>query len=180
MRTVKMLLVLAVVAMVTTGAMAQEAKKKKGRGAKLNSVSRAMIQIERLHESLKKVDLTGEQQEKLKELHGAIGPQLKDVMTQIGEILGEEKVQTVKDTVKSAKEAGKTHWQVAVAVEKALELTDEQQEKLAKIGKELMKLQRGLATKSKAVLTAEQNEKLTKLLAPRKRGGKKGGKKKNK
>ncbi len=182
MRTVKVLLVLAVVAVFTTGAIAQDGatKAKKRKGAKLMPVSLAMMRIERLHEALKKVDLTEEQQEQLKDLHKAIGPELKEVMGQILAVVGDEKVKTVKETVKSAKEAGKNHWQVAVAVEKALDLSDEQKEKLTKVGQELMKLQRGLTKKSKAVLTTEQNEKLTKLLAPRKRTGKKGKQKQDK
>ena len=46
MRTVKILLALAIIAMFTTGALAQEAQKKNRRRVKLNPVSQVMIRME--------------------------------------------------------------------------------------------------------------------------------------
>ena len=135
-----------------------------------------MVQIEKLHAALKKMDLTEDQQAKIKELHTAAEPQMKSAVKQIMEIVGEEKMKQVQKISQEGKEAGKTPWQVAVAVEAALKLDDEQQEKLAKIGKELTTVQRGISKKVNGILTAEQKEKLKAEMAPKNRRGK--GKKK--
>ena len=176
MRTTKVLLALAVVAMLTTGAMAQDAQKKKGR-AKLNPVTQVMMRLEKLHESLKKMDLTEDQQKKLATIQTEVGPQMKTAMEKLVGVLGEEKMKAARETAKKAKEAGKTSRQVAVAVEAALKLDDEQKEKLAKIGKELTTVQRGMMKKINGILTPEQKKKLTTAMG---RQGGKGKKKQDK
>ncbi len=179
MRTIKILLALAVIVTFTTGVVAQEKQQRKGRRVKLNPASQAMLRIQRLHTELKKIDLSEEQQAKLKKVHDAAGPEMMSAMEQVTEILGEESMKEVKEVAQKAQEAGKTPWQVAVAIEAALTLNDEQTEKLAKVGKELMAIQRGMMKEVNGILTAEQKEKLKAQMAPKKRGNRKSNKKNN-
>jgi len=165
---------LALAVMLTAGALAQEKqKKKKGKGPQLNPVTMAMLKFARTHEALTKVELTDEQKEELKKLHESMNPKMEAVMKKIKEIVGEEEMKIAEEARKKAKEAGKTGRQVGVAIEKAVNLSEEQQDKLAVIGKEVNGIHRAMIKKVNTMLTDEQKEKFKEAMTPQRKGGKK-------
>jgi len=65
---------------------------------------------------------------------------------------------------------------VALVVEKACSLSDEQSEKLTALAKDLNKIQRDMMKQVNSMLTDDQKEALKKAMAPTRRGKKKANK----
>ena len=174
MKTAKVVLALGLTMILATGAVAQE--KKKGKRAQLHPFSMAMVKFEAVHNALKKVELTDAQNEQLKKLHESMNPKLADLMKKVTAIVGEEKMKAAGEAAKQAKEAGKNPRQVALVVEKACSLSDEQSEKLTALAKDLNKIQRDMMKQVNSMLTDDQKEVMKKAMAPTRRGKKKANK----
>ncbi len=171
MRTVKVVLALALTVILTTGAVAQETQKK-GKRAPLHPFSSAMMKFDVAHQALTKVELNDKQKEQLNKLHESTNPKLGDVLKKVTEIVGEEKMKAAGEAAKEAKEAGKNPRQVVLAMEKACPLSDEQSEKLTALAKDVNKLHREMMKEVNSMLTDDQKEVLKKAMTPA-RGGKK-------
>ena len=113
-----------------------------------------------------KIELTDEQKEELEKLHDSMNPKMEAVMKKIEEIVGGEKMKIGEEARKKAREAGKTGRQVGVAIEKAVKLSEEEQKRLAVVGKEVNGIYRAMMKKVNAMLTDEQKEKFKKAMAP--------------
>ncbi|MBM4093238.1 MAG: hypothetical protein FJ276_28080 [Planctomycetes bacterium] len=173
MRTASVLFALPVVALLTASAVAQEGKKQKGKGVPISPLSQAMLRMEQLTDALKTLDLNEEQKEKLAQVKETVEPKMTEVVEKIGEVIGEENMKAYKEAAEKAKAAGKKGRQLAVDVEAAVKLTDEQKGKLDEIAKEAQKVVGGMRKKVEAMLTDEQKEKLQAAMTPPKREGKK-------
>jgi hypothetical protein len=169
MRSAHIALALVVALLVTSASVAQEKKKKKAGAMRLGPAAQAMLRMQMLHEALETVDLTEEQKAAHKKLHEEIGPKMKEILDGMKEILTEEQIATVEETAKKAKDEGITGRKMFVMVESALKLTDEQKEKMAEPGKELLALQRQAMKKVMAMLTPEQKEKMKAKMAPQRK-----------
>lgn len=174
MKTVRILLAMVVALAIAIPAMAQEKKDAKGKG-KISPTGQLMLRMGKLKEALEGLDLTAEQQENLKKIHEEMGPKMKDIFGKMREILTEEQHKTAEDAAKKAKEAKKEGRAMILAIQAALKLSDEQQEKIDKLSEGLRPLNREMMKKVSAILTPEQQENLKKKMAPqpRKKGEKK-------
>jgi Spy/CpxP family protein refolding chaperone len=104
---------------------------------------------------LKGLNLTDEQQVKVKELKKEYRPKFKAA---IDSVLTADQTKARDDAVKTAKDAGKKGPEVFKAARAAVKLTDDQDTKL----KEVMKpLHKEVHEKLMAILTPEQREQLT-------------------
>jgi hypothetical protein len=181
MRTVQILLATAAVLLIPAVLVAQDAQpqKKKGRAGRLTPAAQALMRIDRMREALDGMDLTAEQKEQLNAIREELGPKMKEAFEKIQEILTEEQQSIATQAMQEARDAGKKGRQLFLAIESAMNYTDEQKEKLAEVGKPMMKLQNQLMKKVLGILTSEQRETLKKTMAPqKKKAAKKAAKKK--
>jgi hypothetical protein len=167
MRTARFALTVALVLAATVPVAAQE---KKARGGKLSTVAQAMMRMEKLHTIMVSLDLSADQEEQHKKLHADLAPKMKELMSKLEEIVTDEQQAAAKEAAKQAKEAGKTGRAFFAAVESSIELTDEQKEKVNKVGEEMLVVQRDTVKQIREILTDEQKKTLTeKLTAGRKK-----------
>ncbi|MBC8869086.1 MAG: hypothetical protein H8E44_06695 [Planctomycetes bacterium] len=167
MRTARLILVTTVALAIAIPLMAQEKPKRKP--VKLAPIAEAMLRMMNLGETLKSLELTDEQQEKLKAIREETGPAMKEIMEKMGEIVTEEQKKAFEDAAKKAKEEGKKGRAFFAAVQSAAELTDEQQEKMDKLAPEIQAVQRKMMKSIMGILTPEQKEKMKQKRAPRKK-----------
>ena len=132
-----------------------------------------MLKLTRAQEALTKMELTDKQKQELTKLHDSMNPEMRAVMEKIKEIVGEENMKIGQEARKQAKEDGKTGRQIGIAIERAVNLSEEQQKKLAAIGKEVNGIYRAMTKKVSKMLTDEQKEELKKAMAPQRKRGKK-------
>ncbi len=125
---------------------ADKAKKKEAKQAKHDPVSQIMAKLEG-------VELTADQQTKLKELTTALAPKLKDAQQKAH--LTKEQAATRKELVAKNKADGLKGKQAKQALDAALKLTKEQQEGAAELHKLRQELNNGVF----ALLTEEQRTK---------------------
>jgi len=175
MRTAQILLTLTIALLITLPGVAQE-KKKKGRRGQITPMAQAMIKMMKIRDTLETLDLSEEQQAKLKKMHEEAAPQMKEVYEKMKAILTEEQQAAAETASKEARAAGKEGRQFVVAVETAIKLTDEQKEKMAKLLPTVTEHQKEMLKGIRALLTPEQLESFKKKMAPQKK--KKGGQKK--
>jgi Spy/CpxP family protein refolding chaperone len=148
MRTVRVLLILAAAVLIARPLFAQdESKEHKARGGRDGRGGMGMLG-ERL---LKELNLTGEQNAKVKEIRAKYG---------VESVLTDEQKKARKEAVEAAKTAGKNEREAMRAGFEAVKLTDEQKETLKKNGKAMM-------DEFKNLLTDEQKEKLKSLIKER-------------
>lgn len=171
MRTVRFMLVATVALLIAVPATAQDKPKRKP--TKLSAAAQAMLRMSQLWENLKKLELTGEQKEKLKAIHEETGPKMKAILEKMKGIVTEEQRAAVEEAAKKAKEAGKEGRALFVAVESSIQLTDEQKEKLDKVAPEIRAVQRQMMKGIMGILTPEQQEKMKKMRPTRKKKAKK-------
>ena len=171
MRTARLILVTSVALAIAVPLMAQEKPKRKP--AKLSPTAQAMMRMMNLWETLKGLDLTDEQQEKLKGIRDESGPKMKEIMEKMGEIVTEEQKKAFQDAAKKAKQEGKKARAFFVAVQSAGDLTDEQKEKLDKLAPEIQGVQRKMMKSIMGILTPEQKEMMKQKRGPRKKKAKK-------
>lgn len=165
------LLVLAIAVPV----MAQEkAKGKRGEQKKPGAKARQQAQIlpARLLEGL---ELTDEQKADLKEIAEEMKEPVLKSRKAMNDLLTDEQKEARKAAMAEAKKAGKKPQEAQKAVQAALKLTEEQQEKMAKLKAEQAELQKKMRDKIMAVLTPEQRkavqEKMKKARGPRAKQG---------
>jgi len=179
MKTVRILLTVAI-AMLMTAPLSAQQKQKKGARNRLSAPARALARIDKLHKSMEGMELSDDQKEAVKKIHEELGPKMKETLESLKEILTEEQQEAVKQAAEKAKDAGKKGWAFFKAVDAAVKPTDSQKTKLEEVGKKLDTLQKAVTKKIMALLTAEQKETLKKKMAARPRqGAGKRGKKKN-
>ncbi len=168
MRTVRIVLAMAVALSLATAVAAQDKakEKEKGRPARLSPTARAMLGIERLRTALEGLDLTEEQKEKLQKVREGVGPKMKEAFGKMRDILTEEQRNAAEESARKAKDAGKKGRELMVAVESTLKLTDEQKEKMDKIGQDLLALQKDMMKEILGVLTTEQQAKVKEKMRP--------------
>ena len=178
MKTVRIVLVLAVALVIAAPVIAQERKKRKPGANKLTGTSMVMMRMGRLHKALEELDLTAEQKEKLGKIREEAGPKLGKIFEKIKDILTEEQNTAAQEAAKKAQEAGKEGRAFFAAVEGAVKLTDDQKKKMTKIDEEILPLHRAAVKRIIGILTPEQRENVRKKMAPR--GPRKGEKKEKK
>lgn len=171
MSTVRFMLMTIATLLITVPAMAQEKPKRKP--AKLRPTSQAMLRMMKLGETLKQLDLTDEQKQKLKKIHEETGPKMKGILDKVNEILTEEQSTAAKEAAKKAMEAGKKGRDFVLAIQSSIQLTDEQQAKMDKVAPEIQAVQRQMMKAIAGMLTPEQKEKMKQLRSPRKKKSKK-------
>lgn len=180
MKTVRILLTVAIAMLMTAPLSAQQKQQKKGARHRLSAPARVLARIDKLHKSMEEMELSDDQEEAIKKIHEELGPKMKDALESLKEILSEEQQEAVKQAADKAKAAGKKGWAFFKAVDGAVKPTDAQKKKLEEVGKKLETLQKAVTKKIMALLTAEQKETLKKKMAARPRqGAGKRGKKKN-
>jgi len=165
------MLVTTVLLSIAISALAQEKPKRKP--VKLSPTAQVMMRMAKLWENLKELDLTVEQEEKLKEIRDESGPKMDAIMDKMKSILTEEQVQTAESAAKEAKEAGKKGRDFFVAVQSSIELTDEQKERTDKVAPEIRAVQRQMMKSIMSMLTPEQQEKMKKRRPAKKKKSKK-------
>lgn len=176
MRTVRIMLALAVALSIAIPLSAQEKKAAKGKRAKLSPMARVLLRMDKFHTALEGLDLTAEQKEKLgKMIREELAPKLGDAIGKFRDILTEEQRTTVGESFRKAREAGKEGNDLILAIESSLTLTDEEKQKTDKVRQELAQFHREMAKKVMGILTPEQKGKMKKKMAPqgRKQGDKK-------
>jgi len=178
MKLGRVLMTLAVAALVTMPASAQQQKQKKRGGMQLSAPARALARIDKLHKSMEGMELSDDQKAAINKIHEELGPKMKKTLDALKEVLTEEQQEAVEQAAKKAKEAGKEGWQFFRAVDAAFKPTDEQKPKIEKLGKQLNQLQLGVTKKIMAVLNDDQKDVLKKKMAARRGGGKNRAKKK--
>ncbi len=176
MKTVRMMLAVAVVVAIAIPAMAQEKKQRKG--AKLSPLSQVMVRMGKLHTAVEGLDLTAEQKEKLGAVRKDLGPKMGEAFGKLKDIFTDEQQAAAEKVAKKAREAGKEGRAMMIAIEAAVKVTDEQKKKLDKVAAELQLVQREAFRKTMAVLTAQQKATVKKALAPKPRKKPEPGKKK--
>jgi len=157
--------------MIAVPAMAQEKPKRKP--VKLASTTQAMMRMMKLGETLKQLDLTDEQKQKLKAIHQETGPKMEEIFEKMKGILTKEQSTAAEEAAKKAKEGGKKGRDFFVAVQSSIELTDEQQKKMDKVAPEIQAVQRKVMKAVMEILTPEQKEKMKQMRPVRKKKTKK-------
>jgi Spy/CpxP family protein refolding chaperone len=172
MKSVRFLLVPALVLAIAIPLMAGEGKGKrperKEAGQKGQQGARILP-----NELLKDLDLTAEQEAKLKAIAEEFKGQFQEVHKAVAGILTEEQKAAKAEAEKAAKEAGKTGKDLREAVEGAVTLTDAQKAKMAEVKKQMADLEAKVREKLMPVLTPEQQEAVKAKLKTAKGGEKK-------
>jgi Spy/CpxP family protein refolding chaperone len=171
MKTARLILVPTLLMLIAVSLMAQEKSKRKR--AKLTPMTQAMMRMARMWETLKELDLTEEQDAKLKGIRDETAPKMKVVMDKLGEIATEDQKKAVEAAAKKAKEDGKKGPAFFAAIQSAVDLTDEQREQMDKLVPEIQAVQRQMMKSITSMLTPEQKEKMKQLRSPRKKKAKK-------
>jgi activator of HSP90 ATPase len=176
MKRVRILLALTIMLMIAmpVAAAQQQEQKKKRRAGQLSPTARVMMTMTKLRSAWKELDLTEEQEAKAAKVREELRPKMKQVFEKLQEILTDEQTEAIKEAAEKARAAGKKDRALFQAIESSIKLTDEQQEKKAKVDKQLLKLQRQMMRQLRGLLTPEQQETLAKKMWPkRKRAAKK-------
>jgi len=171
MRTARLIFVPTFAMLMGVSLMAQE--KSKQERVELTPMTQAMMRMARMWETLKELNLTEEQDAKLKGIRDETAPKMKVIMDKLGEIVTEEQKKAVEAAAKKAKEDGKTGPAFFAAIQSAVDLTDEQQQKMNKLVPEVQAVQRQMMKSITSMLTPEQKEKMKQLRGPRTKKAKK-------
>jgi Spy/CpxP family protein refolding chaperone len=171
MRIERIILATVVALLIAIPAMAQDKPKRKP--VKLSPTAQAMMRMAKLWETLKQLDLSAEQEEKLKEIRDETAPKMKPIMDKMGAIVTEEQKKAFEEAAKKAREEGKKGRDFFLAVQSAAELTDEQKEKLNKVVPEIRDVHRQMMKSIMGMLTPEQKEKMKQMRSAKKKKAKK-------
>ena len=106
----------------------------------------------------KEVDLSPEQQAKLDDLKTQYAGKLTDAQKKVADIYTDDQRAAQQAARKEATAAGKKNKELKAAVEGAVQLTDEQREKLAYAQKELKLLTKRIRKEIVGLLTPEQRQ----------------------
>jgi Spy/CpxP family protein refolding chaperone len=144
-------LVVAVAAPLSAADDAKEKKKpRKGQG---NPAVAAMMT------KLKAVELTDDQEAKIKEVAASFTGKFKDAQAKLSEVLGPDQRKARADAMKKAREDGKKGKELQEAAYAALNLDADKLAELKKQEAAIKELQTGFTAAVREVLTAEQIEK---------------------
>lgn len=110
--------------------------------------------------TLRGVEFSQSQQAQVEGLRKKYTPQLVEIQEKYGSILTDEQRQAQREAFRASREAGKPDAEVRKAVDAALNLTDEQKEKVAKIREERADLFAKIQEELRALLTDEQRKQL--------------------
>ncbi|MGH7138305.1 MAG: hypothetical protein ACREHD_21355 [Pirellulales bacterium] len=130
-----------------------KAKPKKGKKAKAAAVPAAF----KLSDG---ITLTADQQAKLDDMKTQYATKLADAQKKISDVYTEEQRARQTTARRDAMTAGKKGKELKAAVDAAVELTDEQQKKLADAQKEQKQLTKEVRKQVTALLSDEQKQKL--------------------
>ncbi len=149
-------------ALAVTGWAAEQEKKggrsREGRGGMMMGGSMDAFRM------LDKLDLSAEQKEKVEALRKELGPKMKEAAKKADAILTDEQKKAREEAMKELRDSGKRGPEAFQAVQKAMKLTDEQQEKLREAQKEQMAMAREVREKVMGLLTPEQQEKVKAMM----------------
>ena len=162
-RTLQGLLVLTLAVVLAMPAMAAEEKKKKKKGRK----APVAVKVP------KSIVLTADQKKQVAAINKEFGPKLAEIQKAVNGVISKEQRQARNAANKKAKADGVKGKARNVAIQAALNLSDEQKVKMKELTKQRRDLQKAVRGKFVAILTAEQKAKL-----PKKKGKKKKKKKK--
>ena len=163
-RTLQGLLVLTLAVVLAMPAMAAEEKKKKKKKGRKAPVA---VKVP------KSIVLTADQKKQVAAINKEFGPKLAEIQKAVNGVISKEQRQAHNAANKKAKADGVKGKARNVAIQAALNLTDEQKVKMKELTKQRRDLQKAVRGKFVAILTAEQKAKL-----PKKKGKKKKKKKK--
>ena len=104
------------------------------------------------------VELSAEQQAKFDELKANYSGKLVEAQKKVGDVYTDEQRAAQKAAAKEAKAAGKKGKELKAATDAALQLTDEQRQKLAAAQAELQKLTKEIRKEILGLLTDEQRQ----------------------
>lgn len=108
----------------------------------------------------KGVELTPEQTTKFDELKAQYATKFADAQKKVADVFTEEQRATRQAAMKEAKAAGKKNKELKGAVDAAVQLTDDQKQKLATAEAELNQLTKEIRKQIVGLLTAEQRQAL--------------------
>lgn len=152
MKAVSLLsLVLALLAVITSSLLAQDAKGKKKR----NANAATPRQLKDVEDKLSSLELTDEQKKKVDDLLASYKQKFADIQAKVPK-LSKEQRQTQKEVTEKAKAEGKKGKQLQAEIAAALNLTDEQKKQREQAGKERQELTALLKKELASVLTPEQ------------------------
>ena len=172
MMVLRGLLCLTLAFTVMTNAFADEVQKKKGKGKQATPSATARM--------LSGIELTDAQKPMVAAIDKEFAPKLQELAKKRNEILTPEQRTAQRDAQKKARASASTPAENRKAVNAALDLTPEQSEKMKELQKQQTELNGKVVVALKKVLTPEQQEKLPKVGANKKKGqAAKGKKKKN-
>ncbi len=154
MRTCRGVLLLGLVLSVAVMGWAEEKPKRKGPKAKPGVRAHGAP----IMSWLKDIDLSEEQEAKLKEIIKEAGPKLVEVRKKMADVLTDAQKTARQEAIKAAREAGKKGKEMREAMEAAVELTDEQKEAMKEIRKEMQEAMKTVQEQVMALLTPEQRE----------------------
>jgi len=106
------------------------------------------------------VEFNQEQRSQIEKLRGEYVPKLTQLREQLNGVYTREQRQARRDAMRAARDAGKSLREARAEIDKAVNLTDEQQEKIAALQKEQTQLTAAVREKIQALLTDEQRRQL--------------------
>ncbi len=152
----KPVLVLLAIAIFSVAAIDSDAQEKtKGKGKK-----KAAKGPDAIGKMIAGLDLTEDQQAKVKEIRKEYRPKLAEVQKRRNEIMTPQRRKTEKEARQATKDAGKKGKQVKADIDAALGLSPAESEKLAAIEKERQGVLAKINADVRAILTDEQKAKL--------------------
>ena len=155
MRSVRIVLILAVAVLIASPLLAKEAKKKAAKPAPCPA-------DQYLTRMLGNVTLTAEQKTQIDALKKEFGPKLKEARKKVDDVLTADQKKARGEAMKKAKADGKTGKEAAAAVAAAVKLTDDQKAKQAEAQKAVSALTKELDKAARDLLTPEQKASLKK------------------
>jgi Spy/CpxP family protein refolding chaperone len=168
----RLVLTLAVAAILVAPLAAQEGKKKKKKGKKKAQQTAPAFRIPNT------IQLDEGQEKKLAELRKQYTPKLQSLNEERQQIVSREKMQEANRARREARQAGKNRREVNDAFVNALGLSDDQKTKWEGLQKKQQELNQEVRGKIAEFLTAEQKESFNIGKKKAKKKGKKKGKKK--
>jgi acetyl esterase len=104
------------------------------------------------------VEFNQQQQSKIEKLRAEYVPKLTQLREQLNGVYTREQRQARRDAMRAARDAGKSLREARAEIDKAVNLTDEQKEKIAALQKQQAQLTAAVREKIVALLTKEQRQ----------------------
>lgn len=162
MKAMKSLMCLALVIVMSSGAIAADEARKAKAGARKGQRKVPSVTARLLRD----IELTAEQKKQVADIDKEFAAKVAEIRKAMSGILTEEQQKTRAAAIKAAREAGQKSLEARKAIAEATKLTEEQKKKMADIQKSNRELTQQVVAALKKVLTEEQASKLN---APRAR-----------